>query len=426
MWGLKPVNNLSLVSLGFNQIYPLVVIIVVQLILLLVFVIVKIIDAKKRKQQKKEYDQKIGKLIKKLDKKKRKLEQITEMNNRRFNYINSIFMAMQDGILVFNNKNDLILINPSGQKYLRVDNRILFTQSDLLNNQFYQCIYREAELSLEKSENSLVPYNADDGRYYDIQTSIIQNKYKKNDNLGVLVVVIDVTEKRHAENMRKEFIENVSHEFRTPMTLISGIAEMFKMWDNLESEDRTRAIDIIEIETNRLKRLISDLMILSKIDGNLGTEVVYIDIEDVIKDIITTLRPFANKKGITVYHEINLEYPIIMGNEHLFFQAITNLVDNAIKYSPGNGWVRIVAFNNKTECTISVSDNGVGIPEEHFERVFERFYRVDKTRSSKTGGSGIGLSIVKDVVDMMNGKINIESQVNEGTKFTITLPILDN
>ena len=384
-------------------------------------------DIKIQAQRKKEFNLRIEKITRKLDKNKRKLNEITEMNNRRFNYINSIFMAMQDGIVVFDANNELILINPSGQNFLGVDNRIFFNEHNQKHQAFFQRIHKEAELTLEKAENRLVHFDSEKGRHYDIQSSIIENKYKKNEYLGTLVVVIDVTEKRNAEKLRKEFVENVSHEFRTPMTLITGFVEMFRMWDNLDPEDRKRALDIIDIETARLKRLISELMTLSQIEGNFGSkEQLFIDVEDVIEDVITTLQPIAAKKGITIFHDLQLEYPIIMGNDQFFFQAISNLVGNAIIYSPECGWVRIQAYNDHKQCTIKVSDGGVGIAQEHLHRIFERFYRVDKARNSKTGGSGIGLSIVKNVVAMMNGHIEVESQLNIGTIFTITIPITED
>lgn len=227
-------------------------------------------------------------------------------------------------------------------------------------------------------------------------------------------------ESRKAELIRKEFVANVSHELKTPLTSIAGFIETLQEGAAESPEIRTRFIDIIAIETSRLKRLIEDLLVLSDIENKRGpAETSGIDIKAATEEIIVTLQPIADKKKVCIITDFGQDIDIT-GNADRFKQMLMNLIENAIKYSDEGDKVWVTAQNIGDHVCVSVKDEGIGIAEEHLERLFERFYRVDKSRSQKAGGTGLGLSIVKHIAALFNADLKVESKVGEGTIFYIT------
>ena len=416
--------DLDVFVFTFDQLYWLLIILIIESVLIVLLITTMAVNRKNRWMSDHQNREKTQYLTDKLEERNKRLNDISESNNRRFNYINSIFMTMKDGIVVFDQKCKVILMNPSAQTYTRLGQDVFFNNIVDAGNPFVKNIMDMVQKTLLDKEINFSFF--DDSDYtYEVYTSIINNKYKQSEILGVLVDIVDVTEKKRVERIRKEFVENVSHEFRTPLTLISGLIETLKMWDDIDSEDRAKALNIIDIQSNRLKRLITDLLTLSKIEGSFNySDVSVIDIEEVLKTVSDMFAPIASRKGITILKDFQVSYPLIEGSEEFFYQAISNLLDNAIKYTGECGWVSVRAFNDVENCFLEIEDNGLGIESFHLDRIFERFYRVDEHRNSKTGGSGIGLSIVKDVVGLMNGVIFVESEVNKGTKFIIRLPII--
>ena len=227
-------------------------------------------------------------------------------------------------------------------------------------------------------------------------------------------------ESHNAELIRKEFVANVSHELKTPLTSISGFIETLQQGAAENPEIRTRFIDIIAIETSRLKRLIEDLLVLSDIENRKITDQNLFDVKHEIEQTVETLELIAEKKSVTMITELE-DGLQILGNSDRFCQMMVNLIENAVKYSEENGrvWVRSVATEDN-KIRISVEDEGIGIAEEHLDRLFERFYRVDKSRSTKVGGTGLGLSIVKHIAVLFNAELKVESHVGKGTIFYVT------
>jgi two-component system phosphate regulon sensor histidine kinase PhoR len=253
--------------------------------------------------------------------------------------------------------------------------------------------------------------------------SPILDKYAGASNFGSLAVAGDVTELRKLENLRKDFVANVSHEFRTPLTLISGFVEMFKMGGRIRSADRRRAFEIIEIETERLKRLVSELLTLSEIENALPLPAsAPIDAEAVIEGMVGSLGSLAERKRQRITTELRVEKGALSGNENWFYQAVKNLLENAIKYTPEGGSIRIEAYRDGGEVVVSVADTGIGIAPEELERIFERFYRVEKARGSGSGGSGLGLALVKDIASIFGGRVLVRSELGAGSVFTLRLP----
>lgn len=229
---------------------------------------------------------------------------------------------------------------------------------------------------------------------------------------------IAVEESRRAESIRKEFVANVSHELKTPLTSISGFIETLQAGAAEDPEIRTKFIDIIAIETSRLKRLIEDLLVLSEIENKKDAEERVFDVRNAVESTVLTLEPLAEDKHIDIVTKID-EGISITGSVDRFRQMLVNLIENAIKYSDEGSHVWVSAEDDGQHVTVSVKDEGIGIAPEHHDRLFERFYRVDKSRSKKVGGTGLGLSIVKHIAVLFGAKLKVESEVGKGSTFFV-------
>lgn len=225
-------------------------------------------------------------------------------------------------------------------------------------------------------------------------------------------------ESQESEHIRREFVANVSHELKTPLTSISGFIETLQDGAADDPEIRTKFIDIIAIETARLKRLIEDLLVLSDIESRRDSEQQEFDVSTAIMNTVEALRPIADDKQITILMDLD-EGCSIRGSVDRFRQMMVNLIENAIKYSDKDSRIWVNAKDKDGQLIISVRDEGIGIAPEHHDRLFERFYRVDKSRSKKAGGTGLGLSIVKHIAVLLGAKLSVESQVGEGTTFYV-------
>lgn len=227
-------------------------------------------------------------------------------------------------------------------------------------------------------------------------------------------------ESKKAESIRKEFVDNVSHELKTPLTSISGFIETLQQGAAEDPEIRTRFIDIIAIETSRLKRLIEDLLVLSDIENRKeSTDAREFDMKEAIVKTVQALEPIAQSKDVKLITDLEQQVSMF-GNPDRFRQMMVNLIENAVKYSDAGGRVWIQAKMEEKQIQVSVRDEGIGIAEEHLDRLFERFYRVDKSRAAKAGGTGLGLSIVKHIAALFNAELKVESKVGKGTIFYVT------
>lgn len=227
-------------------------------------------------------------------------------------------------------------------------------------------------------------------------------------------------ENRQIENMRSEFVANVSHELKTPLTSISGFIETLQAGAAEDPEIRTRFIEIISIETARLKRLIDDILVLSDIESQMTVESKEINVSDVIDEIFEILTPIAGKRGISMINQVDSRLQLV-GSEDKFRQMMVNLIENAIKYGKDEGNVWVIGKITENEKIITVKDDGIGIDNEDLDRIAERFYRVDKSRSRKVGGTGLGLSIVKHTAALFNGVLTVSSEPGEGSEFSIVM-----
>jgi len=362
----------------------------------------------------------------KCEKLERQLEEMTKRNNERNNYINSVFSSMEDGFFLIDTEGRIVLFNKSAGKLLDINDSCLFgdageSQGEVMRYILDQCRIVQRDVMPKTLETR-------NAQNLDLQVSIspVMSKYGDKSLIGILAITKDITERKKVENVRKEFVATVSHEFRTPLTLISGFIEMLRMYDNIQPEDRNRSLEILEIETERLKKLVSELLLLSKMENRISTGKSgqgAIDVEKVLAQVMTVLRPLAEKKRHDIEASVSVSFPIIYGDENWLFHAVHNLVENAVKYTPEEGKIRIRACNDDKELSISVADSGIGIAESDMDRIFERFYRADHSRGSHTGGSGLGLAIAKDIVSIFNGNITVESRLGSGSTFIIHLPL---
>ncbi len=226
-------------------------------------------------------------------------------------------------------------------------------------------------------------------------------------------------ESKQAEHIRREFVANVSHELKTPLTSISGFIETLQAGAAEDPEIRSRFIDIIAIETSRLKRLIEDLLVLSDIENKRETEEKEFDVNEAIERTVEVLKPIAEEKDIRILLELDHDLHL-SGSVDRFRQMMLNLIENAIKYSYRGQRIWVRALKKGSDIEVSVKDEGIGIAPEHHQRLFERFYRVDKSRSKKVGGTGLGLSIVKHIAVLFGASLRVESQVDQGATFYVT------
>ena len=365
----------------------------------------------------KTYDE-LSPLLVKIDRQNKEMtKQITTIyENRRENeYITE---NMHDGLVIINTDGNVISANKAAENVFgfKRDNE----------PQSYLEICREP-LYRTAIQNALLGKSADttierDGRIYRISASSVNKNFKKDksgkDVYAVVMFVHDVTEREEAEKMRREFSANVSHELKTPLTSIMGCSEIMKA-GIAKPEDTPRFLNQINSEAKRLLALIDDIIRLSSLDENsVNIEMSEVDISSVCNDVCTELKSKADEQEITL--ESDLKPVKINGNARLLHEMIYNLVDNSIRYNKPGGSVKLSAVETEQgKAFISVKDNGIGIAKEEQDRVFERFYRVDKSHSKETGGTGLGLSIVKHAAIIHGGKITLSSEPGKGTEIKI-------
>ncbi len=241
---------------------------------------------------------------------------------------------------------------------------------------------------------------------------------------GAVVVLHDVTELRRLERVRQDFVANVSHEFKTPLTAIQGFTETLLGGALEDPKNNVRFLHIIRNHAMRLARLTDDLLKLARIEaGKMEVEFFSVGLMELIEGCAETALMKASKKQITLDIEVPAGLPPVRGDAELLRDVLQNLLDNAIQYTPAGGRIHVTAMAGAKEATVTVSDTGIGIPLADQERIFERFYRVDAARSREAGGTGLGLSIAKHIMEAHGGRLWVESEVGKGSKFSFSMPL---
>lgn len=327
------------------------------------------------------------------------------------NKLEAILESMESGVIAIDNNENIILINSYSQKLfdLKEDNIGKKISDCIIDYDLINFIREIPEIGT-KEIKLFHPIE----RELRVKKSPIINYL--NNSIGIVITVQDITDIKRLENMRSEFVANVSHELKTPLTSIKGFSETLRYVD--DSETKNKFLDIIDKESERLTNLINDILILSNIENIHKMESEYFNPGDVIKNVLDMVKSQAYKKSIIIKYNdcFNSE---ILGSKDKFHQLAVNLIENAIKYSNENGIVKIDLTLEEQYFVFKVKDNGIGIPKNDIPRIFERFYRVDKSRSTR--GTGLGLAIVKHIVKLFNGEISVKSKVGIGSTFTVKI-----
>lgn len=332
------------------------------------------------------------------------------------NKMETVITHMTDGILVFDNFGILMHKNPAAIRMMKLGNVLTFRdvfkgKLDMDYQKLLQNVeYETQTLSVTQYEQF---YSLDFAKYMDKDGTI----------LGLICVIQDITEHKKLENMQKEFVANVSHELRTPLTTIKSYAETLLEGAVDDLETTNSFLGVINSESDRMTALVKDLLELSRIDNKKTVlEESVIDLKKLVHKSVENYRIHAEKKNqrLTLLGEQD-EY-IVMGDGNRIEQVVKNLLSNAVKYSEDKAEIDVKLFSDSRYHIVQVTDTGMGIPDEDLEHIFDRFYRVDKARSRAMGGTGLGLAIAKEIMELHKGQIKVESEINEGTVFTLYFP----
>lgn len=336
--------------------------------------------------------------------------------------LRSILKSISNGILAIDIEGNILLINDEAKKMINCPKEVMVEGRNISFAIRNDLILKQIMMFMGSKVNEKTIINMEDGRFLRIKLDPVYLQNNKSIVIGSIVNIEDISERVRAENMRKDFVANVSHELKTPLTSISGFAETLKLNENIDKETRNRFLTIIDGEANRLRRLIEDILTLSFIENDKKEEKEAINLYSVYRRVEDMLMISARTKNISLNCDAD-ETIKIAANADYVKQIILNLVDNAIKYTPENGNVNVKIFADKDDAVIKVSDTGMGIPKEDQARIFERFYRVDKARSREIGGTGLGLAITKHIAMNLGGNISVESELEKGSTFTVRIPI---
>ncbi|MCY3972120.1 MAG: ATP-binding protein [Acidobacteria bacterium] len=239
---------------------------------------------------------------------------------------------------------------------------------------------------------------------------------------GAVAVIHDITELERLESVRRDFVSNVSHELKTPLTAIHGYVETLLEADPIDGPTRGRFLRKIRRQSNRLGALVSDLLTLSRIESSAEPPEKVLDLRSPAREVLNLLGPASEERGLELVAEFPEAAVEVLGEEEAIRQALSNLVDNAVKYSSAGGRVIVRLQAQNGRAMLEVQDEGPGIAGEHLDRIFERFYRVDRARSRELGGTGLGLAIVKNVARRHGGGVEVESERDQGSTFRLWLP----
>ncbi|WP_392486458.1 two-component system histidine kinase PnpS [Haloimpatiens sp. FM7315] len=354
----------------------------------------------------------IGELGKNFNKMADKLEDNINDSFEKQTKLEAIMKSMDSGVIAIDRNFNIIMINPYAESIFNVSSEVIGKGLiEEIRNYDIEKVFKSSTCD-DFEIKTVTPHD----RILRIKIADIINR---SEHIGRVAVLQDITDIRRLENMRSEFVANVSHELKTPLTSIKGFSETLRYVD--DDKTREKFLNIINDETDRLTRLISDILTLSDIEQTKNVKKENIDVNMIIDDVESLMKNYAKSKEIEV-SILGSEVPCIYGNKDRFKQMMINLVDNAIKYSENGDKVYVGTKKQNGFIKLWVEDTGVGIPKDSIPRLFERFYRVDKARSRRNGGTGLGLAIVKHIVLSFNGTIKVESQLNKGSKFIINIP----
>jgi signal transduction histidine kinase len=335
------------------------------------------------------------------------------------NKLSNIITSMSEGILALDRSSHIININEAATNllsYKRVEDNteVIKKLSDL-------DIIRELNSAIAVNEKKSI-IKEHEGKILEFSISLIKSNL--NEIIGGVILIQDISEKEKLEQMRKDFISNVSHEFRTPLTVIKGNLESIVDGMTKPEHVADTCITLIK-ETNRLERMVKDLLNLSKLEsGKLEIDFNELDVNMLINDTMRSLRLLIRNKETDLQLSLEKNLPTLLSDYDKLKQLIIIFLDNAIKFSENKGVLKVTTYKDSKNIFIAIKDNGIGIPKDEIQYLGEKFYKADKTRNANAGGTGLGLSIAKRLVKVLNGNVSIESDLGKGTTITISFSIV--
>ncbi|HIU29518.1 MAG TPA: histidine kinase [Candidatus Egerieisoma faecipullorum] len=416
----------TVLSVVVVMLSPILLILIVSLILAAVFAgrisksIIRPINAidLEHPENAETYDE-LAPLLEKIDAQNKQIaRQMEELRSRRREF-ESITENMAEGLVIVGHMAEVLTCNPSALKILNAD-KVPHKQSVLTLNRSE--VFRHSVDSALAGKPSEVDLEIG-GKVYRLIASPVRAA-DTEDVIGATLIILDITEKNERERLRREFTANVSHELKTPLTSISGNAEIIKN-GIVKPEDVPHFAENIYKEAGRLISLVNDIIKLSKLDED-GGEITKepVDLSEIVSEVADSLRAQAERRAIS--SEIHTEKAVIMGIRPILTEMIYNLWENAIKYNKEGGKLYVDIANEcqdgRNFVKFSIRDTGIGIPSADLERIFERFYRVDKSHSKEIGGTGLGLSIVKHGARLHGAEITVKSEIDKGSVFIIQFP----
>lgn len=345
-------------------------------------------------------------LLKRVDSQNKQIKKQMDDLHQKKKEFNSVTDNISEGLILLNKETEVVSINNAARQLFQTEDKNVILSTEEIKDLIEKAKQgKEAETILRKDEAII---------------RVISNPiYSHSVFTGISILAFDVTNTYEAERTRKEFTANVSHELKTPLQTIMGSAELLQN-HLVKQDDIPSFYEKIHQESSRMLTLIDDIIRLSQLDESSQVEENTLRINDSAKEAINSLKESAKKKNIQI--QTNLNEAFIKANSRLIYEIIYNLIDNAIRYSNNDSSIEVSTYTDIHHAYLKVKDNGIGIPLEDQNRIFERFYRVDKSHSRATGGTGLGLSIVKHAVKLSHGTIALESELNKGSTFTVTFP----
>ena len=358
----------------------------------------------------------------------RSLNQMADISSQRFDIIkterdqlSTILKSMNEGVITVTSEGLITHVNAAACRMLRTSGERCLGQalkdidgSDNLDQAFRQC--QQQQTSVERIIQ-LDGYTF--SRHYRLHVTLLKQSHRAD----AILVLQDITAVQRIDKMRADFVANASHELKTPITAIRGFAETLIEDDTIDHAIQQRFMRKIHGQSIRLSALVSDLLALSRLESNDEAYNTQVDLQRVVQRVCANLQAVAQTQKVTLELQTKDGPVTLLGDDNALGQMATNLIDNAIKYTAAKGTVTVALTVTEGLAVLAVKDNGLGIDESDQERIFERFYRVDKARSQSLGGTGLGLAIVKHIVQSHKGRLQLKSKLNQGSTFTITIPL---
>lgn len=353
----------------------------------------------------------ISPLLRRVEKQKRAIVSQMKVIEQKKEEFSQIINCMSEGLVLLDKNRKILSMNQSAKDFFEVGEE--WIRKEFLNiDRGYQ-VEEAIRVAVEKGHSE--HREEKEGRKYQFNISRLNVEERF---AGIAILIFDISEREMAERQRKEFSANVSHELKTPLQSIMGSAELLEN-GLVKEEDVPTFVGRIRKEAARLLVLIEDIIKLSRLDEGSEPEEEDVSLSEIITEATKNFSEKAKKEEVEISFEEGEKTIFLRGIRQMMVDIVYNLLENAIKYNKKGGKVLIELKETEGEICLSVKDTGIGIPLEHRERVFERFYCVDKSHSKKTGGTGLGLAIVKHAVLLLGGRISLESEVNEGTEIKI-------